>query len=758
MAKTEFNSNEEERREELVGRILNEFLDRRSRGEPADEQALLARYPELADALREDLEVLRDLYPASGRIESLIAQGILKRSDKPGCLAELEEYRIRAVVGRGGMGIVLKADDESLGRTVAVKILRPDMADDQAALARFAREAKTAAALRHPNIVGVHRVGQVRGVPFIVMEYVAGRSVADLVRARGALPAAFCRVVFAQLLNGLQAAHEADLVHRDVKSSNIIVAMDGAPEKTLPDNPVIKIADFGLARMRTSQTQLTVADAVVGTPEYMSPEQARGESDRIDQRADLYSAGVVLYEMLAGHTPFRTDTPTATIHRILNEPPTPPALDDEADANLSRLALRLMAKLPENRFRSAREVLDLLDANAPVGLPEHRRRWWRRAGVVVAAGIALIAATSLWNVGGAAPGLSARAAGSDVPTAVWVDEFERNVVLARYGHEAPPEVFCELTPGQADYTSAVLARPVAADDPIVVVGTSRSVQDHCVFAYDGRGRELWRLNLSSEVSWPDCAPPTNWRCADLLAADVDGLPGEELVVMASDAYEYPTRVSLVDARTAEIGDTFWHMGHLSGMELAPDYFGAGHPALLLWGVNNKLDGFYRPVPQDAAPHTRYDFVPVVAVLDPRDMAGLAPPATWRIKEIPPARPYAYALLDRPPSDMGTYVPASGGPPVKPPAADCVSIESVMIGDYPVRDATGPWLVVGLVRPSSLPNPGSLVVDRQLNYVQVMAATAETVQQPEGAWQRYWKPIVQREDEVSAADNRQARRP
>ena len=224
-------------RDARVGAVLNDFIDRRARGEAVSEGALLAEHADIADELREHLSLLTDLTPGDGRIESLLRQGVLTRSDDERYLAEFGAYRITGLLGCGGMGIVLKAHEESLNRTVALKLLRPELADDSAAVRRFDREAKAAGSLRHPNIVTVYAVGEQRGTPFIAMEYVAGGTLADMIREHGPLPNDWAREIFRQMLLGLQAAHEAGLIHRDVKPSNVLVeeelgdqAIDGGHE------------------------------------------------------------------------------------------------------------------------------------------------------------------------------------------------------------------------------------------------------------------------------------------------------------------------------------------------------------------------------------------------------------------------------------------------------------------------------------------------------------------------------------------------
>ncbi len=198
-----------------VGRILNDFLDRRAHAEAAGEDELFAEYPELADELREHLGLLGGLRTGRESIERLIGQGLLRKLSDGPYLAELGPYKIIGLIGRGGMGIVLEAYEETLNRTVALKILRLELTADALALARFAREAKAAAALRHPNIVTVYAVGQEGNAHYIAMEHVDGPSLADVIRAQGPLPTEMIRRIFRQLLDGLAAAHDAGLIHRD---------------------------------------------------------------------------------------------------------------------------------------------------------------------------------------------------------------------------------------------------------------------------------------------------------------------------------------------------------------------------------------------------------------------------------------------------------------------------------------------------------------------------------------------------------------
>jgi eukaryotic-like serine/threonine-protein kinase len=252
-------------------------------------------------------------------------------------------YRVMRKLGAGGMADVYLAEDEELGRRVAIKILNDRHANDDQFVERFRREAKNAAGLSHPNIVSIYDRGEAEGTYYIAMEFLDGRSLKELLVARGPMPIADAIVYARQILNALRFAHKKGVVHRDIKPHNAMIDGDGR----------LKVTDFGIARAGASQ--MTEAGAIVGTAQYLSPEQARGAA--VDQRSDLYSMGIVLYEMLTGRLPFTGDTPVEIAMRHLSDPPRPPStIRPEIPPDLDMIVLRALAKNPDDRFQTAEEM------------------------------------------------------------------------------------------------------------------------------------------------------------------------------------------------------------------------------------------------------------------------------------------------------------------------------------------------------------------------------------------------------------------
>jgi serine/threonine protein kinase len=274
---------------------------------------------------------------------------LLGPSNDAECLGTLGPYRIIELIGRGGMGVVLRAVDPKLNRTVAVKLLAPELSVSATAVQRFLREARAAAAVSHDHVVAIHSIDDVARPPIIVMEFIDGQSVQQKIDKVGALDVKSILRIGMQTAAGLEAAHRQGLVHRDIKPANIL--LENGIER-------VKLTDFGLARA-IDDIGMTKTGQITGTPQYMSPEQAQGQ--RVDHRTDLFSLGCVLYAMCTGGAAFRADSAVAVMHRIVHEEPRPVRqVNEEVPDWLCRIVEKLLEKRPQDRFESAEEVEDLL--------------------------------------------------------------------------------------------------------------------------------------------------------------------------------------------------------------------------------------------------------------------------------------------------------------------------------------------------------------------------------------------------------------
>lgn len=259
-------------------------------------------------------------------------------------------YAIEGILGEGGMGTVYRAKHVVLGRALALKVLRSDLSQEADLAARFLQEAQATAAIKHPNVVSITDFGRLPDArPYFVMELLTGRTLAELIKAGGALPPRDAARIAASVADGLQAAHEAGVVHRDLKPENVFLIGAGTFE--------VRIVDFGAAMM-AGATRLTKAGIVFGTPHYMSPEQAAGKP--VDHRADVYALGIILYEMITGRVPFEGDTYMGVLTQHMFAAPTPPSeLVPELGGKLGALeavVLRALEKDPEARFATMQEL------------------------------------------------------------------------------------------------------------------------------------------------------------------------------------------------------------------------------------------------------------------------------------------------------------------------------------------------------------------------------------------------------------------
>ncbi|WP_020522772.1 Stk1 family PASTA domain-containing Ser/Thr kinase [Catelliglobosispora koreensis] len=269
-------------------------------------------------------------------------------------------YQVGELLGYGGMAEVHRGRDLRLGRDVAIKLLRTDLARDETFQMRFRREAQNAAALNHPAIVSVYDTGEERAqtgeaLPYIVMEFVAGRTLKEVLAAEGRIMPRRALEITADICAALEFSHRHGIIHRDIKPGNVMLTPNGQ----------VKVMDFGIARaLASGATTMTQTSAVIGTAQYLSPEQARGEA--VDARSDVYAAGCVLFELLCGHPPFVGDSPVAVAYQHVREDPPPPSNSNrDVTPDIDSVVLKALAKNPVNRYQSAGEMrADVLRAAA----------------------------------------------------------------------------------------------------------------------------------------------------------------------------------------------------------------------------------------------------------------------------------------------------------------------------------------------------------------------------------------------------------
>jgi len=342
-----------------------------------------------------------------------------------------DRFVLEDIVGSGGMAIVYRATDRVTGNTVAVKILKEEFVSDEQFRRRFLNESRAISMLRHRNIVSVIDFDFEGNLQYIVMEYVDGITLKDFIRSQKIIPANIAIKVTAQILSALQHAHERGVIHRDIKPQNIMILNDGT----------IKVMDFGIARINKFET-VTMTDKAIGTVYYISPEQARGE--HTDERSDIYSIGVMLYEMLTGEMPFDGDTPVnVAIKQIQSAATRPRSINRSIPEGLEQIVMRSMMKTPDNRYPSAADMItDLkkvladdsvvfdydLEEDLPTGevttTPEKKEKFWTKNNIIalfsgIGAGLVVIALiVVLFFAGGGGGGASSSASTIEVPNFV----------------------------------------------------------------------------------------------------------------------------------------------------------------------------------------------------------------------------------------------------------------------------------------------------------------------------------------------------
>jgi serine/threonine-protein kinase len=346
-------------RDSRLAGLLAELTEQLRQGQEPRVEELAAREPELAAELRElwAAALLAERFAAIASDEHLQAtwNAALESgmpTAGPALPGHFGDFEILEELGRGGMGVVYRARQVSLDREVALKVVLRGTWASAADLARFRAEAGSAARLSHPNIVPVYEVGQIDEQPYFTMKLVAGTTLAERLAA-GPLPGREAAALLAPVCRAIQYAHEQGLLHRDLKPSNVLLDADGRPH----------VSDFGLARRIESDERWTQTGAILGTPLYMSPEQAAGSRGQLGPTSDVYSLGAILYHMLTGRPPLQGPTALDTVLLVLEQDPPPPRLVNPlADADLEMIALRSLQKLPALRYATAGALADDLEA------------------------------------------------------------------------------------------------------------------------------------------------------------------------------------------------------------------------------------------------------------------------------------------------------------------------------------------------------------------------------------------------------------
>lgn len=386
--------------------VLDAYLQDLHAGRRPDREQLVAQHPELAAALGclEAIDSLappptEDILQPDQRVHSAPTQIWTDReSPIPGTsnqtspipvgTTDFGDYQLIAEIGRGGMGVVYKARQRSLDRLVAVKMILASHLASEDQVHRFYAEAKAAAKLEHPNIVGIHEIGQLHGQHYFVMEHVEGRSLAQTL-AGGPMEPAIAAECVAKIARAVHRLHQEGIVHRDLKPSNILIDAKGEPHVT----------DFGLAKTLIGDSHMTHTGAIVGTPSYMAPEQAAGRTSEVGPLSDVYSLGALLYDMLTGRPPFREATPLDTLVQVIEaEPRLPRQINPRVPRDLEMICLRCLEKVAQNRYASAAALADDLERflksesvdARPLGF-EHRVRRWSRREPALASHLGLLA-------------------------------------------------------------------------------------------------------------------------------------------------------------------------------------------------------------------------------------------------------------------------------------------------------------------------------------------------------------------------------
>ena len=395
-------------RDAALAELLESYVEALHRGDAPSRSALFQRHPELADLLSclEALDSLvpqaaLDSEPGDSEIDSdptVVLRDETVASSRSSTADDriFGKYELIDELGRGGMGVVYRAWQTDLNRTVALKMILASRLASDDDVRRFYQEAQAAGRLRHPNVLGIHEVGQHDGQHYFTMDYVDGESLAERLR-RGPLPPDEAAPLMACVARAVEYLHQNQIIHRDLKPSNILTDGQGCPY----------VMDFGLAKVFDPDSQQTQTGTIIGTPSYMAPEQAAGHPSQVTARSDVYSLGAILYELLSGRPPFKRENPLDTLVDVLEgEPTLLTKLNRQIPRELELICLRCLEKDPEKRYASAEALADDLDRYLrgepieaqPAGFWDRLRRWSRREPALVWRLAALAVATTVIQV------------------------------------------------------------------------------------------------------------------------------------------------------------------------------------------------------------------------------------------------------------------------------------------------------------------------------------------------------------------------
>lgn len=340
--------------------LVSQLADRIQQGEQLEFETVCGEHPQFRESLLEiwGTLVVTDAVGAADGIhvtaafsDSNASDGSWFRDSIPSLPFQIGDYRLEEVIGRGGMGVVYRAEQISLKRVVAIKMIRENRPETSENRQRFFAEAEANARLEHPGIVQVFEVSEYKGHPYFSMQYVRGQTLAEKLK-QGPLPQRQAARIMVDVCRAIGFAHVQGVLHRDIKPSNILV----------DQNEQVRVTDFGLAKLADSADSLTRTGAVVGTPSYMSPEQSSGRTNIVGPRSDIYSLGTVLYHLLTGRPPFVADSPMELALKVLEQDPPPPRLlEPRIDRDLEMIVQRSIQKPPDLRYDTADEMADELE-------------------------------------------------------------------------------------------------------------------------------------------------------------------------------------------------------------------------------------------------------------------------------------------------------------------------------------------------------------------------------------------------------------